>query len=93
MVLNAEGKQIQRCKNPELVMNFFVHYRWATRDEPIRTGLDGMRLFLDGYEYNPPILEIRRDKYPVEKVCWDEHRAIVLDRLEYLIDLHKAFYY
>ena len=97
-VLDKNGRVVQRCRDPDRATGFFVHYFYLRTDlgarmERVETGLDGYALMLDNQEYNAPIVQVARTHLPVGLDAFEYHRSLVKDKLEYLIEIHQAFYY
>ena len=71
-----------RCKDPDLVAWLFVHGTCLFTGEPV---VEELKLYLDGKEYNPPVVIH-------DGITEEEAVAKALEELNHLIDTHQAFY-
>ncbi len=89
-ILDENGKQLQRCKDVEKASQYLIHDPWPWHPgEP--EGEYEYRLFLDGYEYNPPVITVHRGV--VSDNDYLKYMDEAEEELRYLIELHQAFYY
>ena len=92
-VLNRHGTTLTRCKDPAKAVIFFV--RMLNVDgSTIFPNSTATKLLIDDREYNPPIRDyfVQTTLHPLQwGVSRDAMRKTQED-LEYLIDIHQAFY-
>lgn len=86
-ILNAKGRCITRCKNPKIACMYLCYGTFADGSTPYRDYEIGTRLLIDGVEYNAPL-----GTFIIGDGVGLGVRDRVVNELNYLIDMHQAFY-